>query len=208
MSNVIVDEGFEGPRYDARLRWHHPPPRWTIGESRLSVFPEADTDFWQRTHYAFCADDGHFLWLPVEGNFTLSTKVRFFPVHQYDQAGLMVRYSPECWLKTSVEYEPEGACRLGTVVTQRGYSDWSTQNFPADRHELALRVRKEGNDLTVEHLQPGTLGGSVQAAAWTQMRLAHLSPPTGLPLHAGLYACSPKGAGFRAEFEFLLIEAL
>ena len=208
MSEIIVDEGFEGDRYDERLRWHCRPARWTIGESLLVVFPDPETDFWQRTHYGFCVDNGHFLGLPIEGDFVLSTKVRFFPIHQYDQAGLMVRYSPECWLKTAVEYEPEGDCRLGAVVTQGGYSDWSTQDFPADRNQLALRVRKQGDDLWVEHLEPGTLGGSVQAAIWTQMRLAHISRPRGVIPQVGLYACSPKGAGFRAEFEYLLIEGM
>ena len=208
MGKMILDEDFGSDRHDERLQWHCPPCRYSIGESRLVVFPDAETDFWQRTHYGFSADNGHFLGLPVEGDFTVSTKIRCFPLHQYDQAGLMVRYSPECWLKTSVEFEPEGPCRLGAVVTQGGYSDWSTQDFPADQNVLALRVRKEGDDFTVEYLEPGTLGSAVKAATWTQMRLAHLHRPKRAPLQAGLYACSPKGVGLRAEFEFLLIEAL
>lgn len=208
MGKIILDEDFCGERYDKRLRWHGPPSRWSMGQSQLVVVPEAGTDFWQRTHYGFCADNGHFLGLPLDGDFILSTRVRFFPVHQYDQAGLMVRYLPGCWLKTSVEYEPDGPCRLGAVVTQGGYSDWSTQDFPAHRNELALRVRKQGDDFTVEYLEPGLLGAAVTVPAWTQMRLAHLEPVEDRMLEVGLYACSPKGSGFRAEFGFLRIEAL
>lgn len=207
MGEVILDEGFDGARPDRRLRWHHRPSRWSIGESQLVVYPDAGTDFWQRTHYGFRADTGHMLGLRVTGDFVVSTKVRFFPLHQYDQAGLMLRYSSQCWLKTSVEYESDGPCRLGVVVTRGGYSDWSTQDFPVDRGELGLRVRKKGDDFTVEYLQPGVLDTTLKASAWTQIRVAHMGPPSGSALRAGVYACSPKGAGFRADFGFLLVEA-
>ena len=206
MGRLILDEDFGGARYDERLRWHCPPSRWTINESRLVVFPDAETDFWQRTHYGFCADNGHFLGLALTGDFILSTKVRFFPAHQYDQAGLMVRYSPECWLKTSVEYEPGGPGRLGAVVTQGGYSDWSTQDYPADRDNLELRVRREGDDFIVEYLEPGSLAGAAKSSTWTQIRLAHLARAESALLEVGLYACSPQRAGFRTEFEFLRLE--
>jgi uncharacterized protein len=206
MGRMIIDENFRGERHDARLLWHHPPSRWSMGASGLVVFPDAATDFWQRTHYGFRADNGHFLGLPVPGDFLLTTRVRFHPVHQYDQAGLMVRYSPQCWLKTSVEFELEGPCRLGAVVTQGGYSDWSTQDFPRERNEVDLRVRKAGNDFTVEYSDPRLPCNVGEAAAWTQIRLAHLECAEGAPLLAGLYACSPKGAGFRAEFEFLRVD--
>jgi uncharacterized protein len=206
MGRMIVNEDFRGERYDERLLWHAPPPRWSMSPSGLAIFPEAATDFWQRTHYGFCADNGHFLGLPIQGDFLLTTRVRFHPVHQYDQAGLMVRYSPECWLKTSVEYEPEGSCRLGAVVTQGGYSDWSTQNFPRDRTEVELRVCKVENDFKVEYSDPRLPGTAGEMAAWTQIRIAHMKGAEGVPLVAGLYACSPKGAGFRAEFEFLHVD--
>ena len=201
-----MDEDFRGQCHDDRLLWHHPPSRWSIGESGLVVFPDAPTDFWQRTHYGFCADNGHFLGLPVKGDFRITTRVRFHPVHPYDQAGLMVRFSSQCWLKTSVEYEPEGPCRLGAVVTQGGYSDWSTQDYPRARNEVELRVRKKGDDFTVEYSEPRSPGTAGDVAAWTQIRLAHLEGTKGMPLLAGLYACSPKGAGFRAEFGYVRVD--
>jgi regulation of enolase protein 1 (concanavalin A-like superfamily) len=80
-------------------------------------------DFWQRTHYGFEADNGQILFAPVAGDFVLATQVRFHPVHQYDQAGLMVRVSPSGWLKTSAEYEPIGPSRLAAVVTNDTSSD-------------------------------------------------------------------------------------
>src|SRR5262245_29726518 len=99
-------EQFDEPMLHPRWVWHCEPPSWSIdpAEGCLRLETAAKTDFWQRTHYGFQADDGHFLFTPLPGDWILSAEVRFAPVHQYDQAGLMVRLSADCWLKTSVEY--------------------------------------------------------------------------------------------------------
>jgi regulation of enolase protein 1 (concanavalin A-like superfamily) len=102
---------------------------------------DAATDFWQRTHYGFQVDNGHFLYREMTGDFVPTARILFRPVHQYDQAGIMVRVSADCWLKCSVEFEPSGPNRLGAVVTNHGYSDWSTQNFPRHDCEVWLRIR-------------------------------------------------------------------
>lgn len=176
------------------MRWHCEPARWSLGERGLRIEPDAGTDFWQRTHYGIEADNGHALLAAVGGDFVLSTHVRFQAVHQYDQAGLMVRLSPACWLKTSVEHEPGRAGRLGVVVTNAGYSDWSTQPF--NGLEVVLRVRREGQDYVVD--------ASPDGGAWEQIRMARLHDDRpALEVAAGLYACSPKGAGLAAEFAYL-----
>ena len=181
-----------------RLRWLNPPPFWTVN-SALIVRPSEKTDFWQETHYGFRADNGHFLYTEVAGDFTISTKLRFHPAHPFDQAGLMVRAGPHYWIKTSVEHEPEGPGKLGAVVTNHGFSDWSVQDFPRSIREVSLRIRREGSDFTVEFARrPRT--------PWKMLRIAHLEVAPGAPLACGLYACSPKEAGFRAEFNFLRIE--
>ena len=42
---------------------------------------------------------------------------------------------------------------------------------------------------------------------WSQMRMAHLTEAAVAPsVQCGLYACSPKGEGFAAEFEYLKVE--
>ena len=66
------------------------------------------------------------------------------PVHQYDQAGLMVRLNTQCRLKTSVQFEEEGPNSPGVVVTNAGYSDWSVQEFPDARTGFRLRIRRLG----------------------------------------------------------------
>jgi regulation of enolase protein 1 (concanavalin A-like superfamily) len=165
----------------------------------LRIEPNGGTDFWQRTHYGLEADNGHSLFAEVPGDFVLATQVRFHPVHPYDQAGLMVRVSPSCWLKAAVEYESTGPSRLGAVVTNYAYSDWSIQGFESGPGEVWLRVRREGDDYLLDSSQDGRL--------WVQIRLTHLHQGRGQAVVCGLYAYSPKGAGFVVEFNHLTIDS-
>lgn len=199
MNEPLLD--FQAATLDTRLEWFNPPKRWRL-DSRgpgLVVEPDGQTDFWQRTQYGFSADNGHFLGLEVSSDFVLSTEVRFHPVHQYDQAGLMIRGDSNCWIKASVEHEPEGRPQLGAVVTNHGYSDWSLQDFPFPEDALRLRITKHGADVLVEFSPAG-------GDQWRLMRMARLHWPDTAAVRAGLYACSPKAAGFRAEFGFLRVE--
>lgn len=203
MPGCRLSERFDRPHLDPRLVWMNEPPRWQVlpAEGLLRVEPAAQTDFWCKTHYGFEVNNGHLLAMDVVGDFVLATQVRFQPRHQYDQAGLMLFLSASCWVKTSVEYEPDSPARLGAVVTNAGYSDWSTQDYPPGRNELALRIRREGHDVIVEH-------AATDSGAWSQLRVARLHESAdGRPLRAGLYACSPKAAGFVAEFLHLSIDS-
>jgi regulation of enolase protein 1 (concanavalin A-like superfamily) len=199
---TIIHETFGGAALHPALRWLNPPPAWRLDPvtSRLVVHTAAETDFWQRTHYGFRADNGHFLYAEVPGDAVITAKIHSFPAHQYDQAGLMMRVSSECWLKTSVEYEPQGASHLGAVVTNHGYSDWSLQDFLHDgAPTYCLRIRREREDCLVE------CAGD-QAGPWRLLRVARLLVEPGTPAWAGFYACSPTGSGYRAEAEYLTIE--
>jgi uncharacterized protein len=203
MSAVLFEEHFTQPALDSRLHWFHPPPSWRVDAERrlLSVEPAAGTDFWQRTHYGFQADNGHFLGLEMTGSFVLSTRIVSHPIHQYDQAGLMFWVGADCWIKTSVEHELEGAPQLGVVVTSQGYSDWSMQDSPSGPSEIRLRLWRRGDDVTAEF-------GRADDVQWKPMRVTHWPIPEDRPLWCGLYACSPKGAGFRAEFKGLVVESV
>jgi regulation of enolase protein 1 (concanavalin A-like superfamily) len=199
---TFLDEDFDASKFDSRLRWFNEPGRWRVdtASSVLVVEPQAGTDFWRKTHYGFEADTGHFLSATVSGDFVMTNKVKFLPVHQYDQAGLMARANESCWIKTSVEYEEDEPPKLGVVVTNAGYSDWSVQNFDRARNELWLRISRKSSDFLVEHSRNGQ--------TWELLRIAHLHIQEPASMDCGLYACSPKGAGFRAEFDLLRIERL
>lgn len=182
------------------FEWHCPPPTWGFDHEGLFVQPAAATDFWQRTHYGFTADNGHFLFTRLAGDFVVSATVRSQPHHQYDQAGLMVRQDAGCWIKTSAEYEPDSANRLGVVVTHHGFSDWSTQNVAKDVNEISFRVARTGSEFIVS----ARLAGS----DWTQLRMVRLACDPLAPLAVGPYACSPKGAGFRCVCTELSVERM
>ncbi|MFW5811835.1 MAG: DUF1349 domain-containing protein, partial [Alkalispirochaetaceae bacterium] len=66
---------------------------------------------------------GHFRYREVSGDFDLHCS--FTPTYRekYDHAGLMLRLSPEVWIKAGVEFF-EGSYHAGVVVT-RDWSDWS-----------------------------------------------------------------------------------
>ena len=178
----------------ARMTWLNEPASHVRSDDKLVVRTRGKTDFWRKTFYGYVTDNGHFLHLSAPAEFSFQARVGGRYAAQYDQAGLMVRISATCWLKTSVEHEPGRAGRLGVVVTNAGYSDWSTQPFTGD--EVALRVRREGADYVVD--------ASADGREWEQIRIARLHEDrTALEVAAGLYACSPKGAGFVAEFLYL-----
>lgn len=184
----------------AGLKWRVEPPVWNLDSASetLIVQPAAATDFWQWTHYGFRADNGHFLHASVARPFRMAVRVTMDAKHQYDQAGLMIRLSQYCWLKTSVEFEPGGPSRLGVVVTNAGFSDWSTQDLAAGVTDYWLRVDRESANYLVS--------ASLDGAAWTQLRIARLVEDEGDSyVGCGVYACCPKQAGMRATFsEFSL----
>jgi regulation of enolase protein 1 (concanavalin A-like superfamily) len=197
MMEGLFREDFDRQEISPSLYWFNEPEEWRVGHGSLVIKPKK-TDFWQKTHYGFEYDNGHCLFYGLSGDFVLSSRVRFFPRHRYDQAGLMLRVSKDFWLKTSVEYEDEALSRLGVVVTNFGYSDWSTQDFEPENNEIELRVHKSGMDCLVE-FKSGN-------GSWSQMRMAHLHRVDDV-VQAGIYACSPVDVGYTAEFDFLEIAA-
>ena len=185
---------------DGRLKWYCEPVEWSVDEQagQLHIVTDGDTDYWQRTHYGFRRDNGHFLYAETQGDLELETRVRYQPLSDFDQAGLMVRFSAEEWIKTSVEMERDGSYHLGVVVTRGGYSDWSTQLFPSGPVDISLRVCRVAHDYAVYW--------HTAASGWVQLRMAHLDPPTGAaPLLCGLYAASPASGGCSVRFAYLRI---
>jgi hypothetical protein len=177
------------------LSWLNPPARYRLGEG-LEIWTDAETDFWQRTHYGFRRDDGHCLLTAVEGDFSLTTHVEYRPRAQYDQCGLIVRADRENWIKASTEYDNSAFSRLGSVVTNLGYSDWATQDIPSTHREMWYRISKEGPDFLIEN--------SFDGQEWRQMRITHLHAPSA-SLQVGVYACSPIGQDFWCRFTRLEI---
>lgn len=200
--NIILDEQFNQGQMNGQLKWLNEPANWTVDttKAKLVIKTDQETDYWQKTHYGFQRDDGHFLYLETDKNFRMTTKMTAIPQTQYDQAGLMVRYSEDYWVKASLEYIADGPSKLGAVVTNNGYSDWSTQLVDTDKIELYYRLSKIGQVIYVDFSWDGN--------DWHQIRLAHLAVSDKEPIMAGLYACSPQGKDQEVHVDFLKIEEL
>jgi len=115
MRDLLVN-GLQG------FTWSNEPAVWELG-SALEIQTLPGTDYWQRTHYGFQRDSRHFFHTALSGDFIVRVHVITFPAAQYDQCGLMVRVDAENWIKVSTEAETEAFSRLGSVVTNLGYSE-------------------------------------------------------------------------------------
>ncbi len=190
METITLPQGRE------RFQWANEPPRWQL-DAALELITAPDTDYWQRTHYGFRRDNGHFFFTLARGDFTLVAQLYSEPNAQYDQCGLMARAGAEQWVKCSAEYETAEHSRLGSVVTNHGYSDWASQDVAGPVTQLWYRLRREGDDILVDWSPDG--------ADWRQMRVAHLHDCPA-ELQVGVYACSPMGAGFPCRATDLRLE--
>jgi regulation of enolase protein 1 (concanavalin A-like superfamily) len=188
-------ENFRTPSLPPSFYWFNEPSTYRLGDG-LEIFTDEKTDFWQRTHYGFRRDDGHCLLTTLAGDFSIMARVEFRPQERYDQCGLIVRVDGENWIKTSTEYEDEQVSRLGSVVTNLGYSDWATQDVPSAHREVGYRISRRGSDFRIE--------SSLDGRNWLQMRIAHLHQAPA-QLAAGIYACSPIGKAFWCRFSMLEI---
>lgn len=166
--------------------WFNEPEQYDWNEG-LTIRTVPQTDFWQNTHYGFQRDNGHCLLTKVTADFSFSAQLQFEPQEVYDQCGIFVRIDAYNWLKASVEYENTAYSRLGSVVTNLGYSDWATTDISSNIEQMSYRVSKRGSDFLIESSPDGIV--------WSQMRIAHLHQPFA-QIEVGIYACSPKDSSF------------
>ncbi len=191
--------------------WINEPRESRVTGDEVEIGTDPGTDFWQRSYYGFRNDNAHALVLERQDNFTLEARVSFEYRDRFDQCGLVIYEDSENWFKASIEHETEGPARLGSVVTNAGYSDWATTDIGGVA-SIRYRLSRRGPDFLLER----AFGGE----EYHQMRVFHLrvlgettqemgraNPPLPpmRPVHVGLYACSPIGAGFRVRFEELVL---
>lgn len=179
--------------------WLNPPQKWELAHERLSIRTEPKTDFWQRTYYGFQNDNAPAFLRSITGDFTFTVKTTFDSNIQFDQCGVIIYQNSDNWFKASIEYENKQIARLGSVVTNLGYSDWATTDISAEVRTMWYRLSRRGSDFLIENSEEGK--------EFSQMRIFHLHQP--LPeVHFGVYACSPLESTFEAGFtDFCLTES-
>ncbi len=187
--------------------WINKPHSYSIDDNIVKIVTSSKTDFWQRSFYGFQNDNAPALLFETNINFTFSCKVEFDYKELFDQAGVIIYFDSENWFKASIEYENTTVARLGSVVTNLGYSDWATKDIEPV-NSMWYRISRRGPDFLFESSFDGT--------KYTQARVFHqhilgktdiekakerfLNSSKEKSLNFGLYACSPSDSSFAAQF--------
>jgi len=189
-----------------KAEWIFKPSKFKVTKEFVTITTEAGTDLWQRSYYGFRNDNAPSLLLKTTENFTFTTKVKFEYKELFDQCGIIIYIDSNNWFKASIEFENSKFSRIGSVVTNMGYSDWATADINLPKH-IWYRLNRRGSDFLVEY--------SFNGIDFQQMRIFHLhilgettndmgksNPP--LPakcsVRFGIYACSPSESSFSATF--------
>ena len=176
-----------------KLVWTRAPRSYDIQPERIAITTDPHTDLWQRTYYGFRNDNAPVLLMQTEEEFfSFVVKTDFSSSHQrFDQCGVVVYLDSDNWLKGSIEYENEEYQRLGSVVTNHGYSDWATTDIAACVKSMWYRLSRRRSDYCLEC--------SADGVTFRQMRICHLHEGSGT-IRFGIYACSPEESSFEAIF--------
>lgn len=139
------------------LQWTREPFHFHVEDGKIEITTKPNTDLWQRTYYHFRNDNAPVLQMETDEKFfSFIVKTDFTQSHhRFDQCGIVMYMDSENWLKGSVEFENEQFQHLGSVVTNRGYSDWATTAIPADVKIMWYRFSRREDDYCIECSRDG-----------------------------------------------------
>ena len=174
------------------LFWIREADQSDVTDDRITIYTQPKTDLWQRTYYGFQNDSAPVLQMKTsEKYFSFIVKTEFDSKARFDQCGIVVYLDSENWMKASIEYENEQYQRLGSVVTNHGYSDWATTDIDASVKSMWYRLSRRESDYCIEC--------STDGITFQQMRICHLWEGNE-EISFGIYACSPVEGSFQAKF--------
>ncbi len=178
----------------SNLKWTREPKNYSIAPEQIEITTQPHTDLWQRTYYHFRNDNAPVLQMETEEPyFSFTVKTEFQDSHhRFDQCGVVMYLDSENWLKGSVEYETESFQHLGSVVTNKGYSDWATTVIDASVKSIWYRLSRREDDFCIEC--------SFDGKEFQQMRICHMWEAK-KKISFGIYACSPEDSSFTAVFK-------
>lgn len=174
------------------FKWIRIPQKYKITNDCVVIMTNPNTDLWQRTYYGFRNDNAPVLQMSSkEKYFSFTVKTQFDSKRRFDQCGIVMYLDSENWLKASIEFENEHIQRLGSVVTNHGYSDWATTDIDAKVKTMWYRLSRRESDYCIEC--------SYDGVEFKQMRICHLWEGSE-EVRFGIYACSPGQSSFKAIF--------
>lgn len=177
--------------------WVRKPKNVAISEDKIEIITESGTDLWQRTYYDFSNDNAPaFQAQTDEKYFSFVVKTQFESKDRFDQCGVAMYLDSDNWFKASIEFEDGTIQRLGSVVTNNGYSDWATTDISADIKEMWYRFSRRESDFCIEC--------STDGKNFKQMRIFHMFAGAG-SIKFGIYAASPTTGSFKATFTDMVV---
>lgn len=188
-------------------KWLNQPKSYEINNQSVKITTEPNTDFWQRSYYGFRNDNAPALLIDSKNNFSFTAQASFKYRAKFDQCGFIIYINSDNWFKASIELETEQFSRLGSVVTNHGYSDWATTDI-STINTMWYRLNRRGPDFLIESSPNGTDFKQMRifhlhCLGETSVEMGKLNPPapTQQSLNFGLYACSPMKSSFEAIFQ-------
>ena len=179
------------------LQWTREPENYRISPEKIEITTKPGTDLWQRTYYHFRNDNAPVLQMKTsEPFFSFVVKTEFASHLRFDQCGVVMYLDSDNWFKASIEYEDDKIQRLGSVVTNHGYSDWATTDISSDIKHMWYRFSRRESDYCIENSEDGI--------HYKQMRIFHMWEGSG-KITYGIYACSPTDGSYQATFSSMQI---
>ena len=169
--------------------WTTPPAAVREDGPDLLVTAVEGSDAWRTTSYGFVHDTEHALVAPLPQDAAVEVVFTAAFEEQFDQAGVFLRASHECWVKAGVEFA-DGHPQVGAVVTNP-VSDWSVARVDEWLgRRVRVRVSRSGDALTIR----AGLDGE-------PLHLVRVAPfPAGAEAQAGPLVCAPSRAGLTVAF--------
>jgi len=164
-------------------------PHWDGQTLELSA-PALTDLFTDPSSGALYANAPH-LSFAVEGDFTLSARVKVEFQGTFDAGVLLVYQNSSSWAKLCLEYSPQNQPMVVSVVT-KGVSDDCNSSVLSEP-ETYLRISRMGRAFAFHHSHDGQF--------WHMVRHFALEPD--LPTRAGFLVQAPRGEGCSAQFSEL-----
>jgi regulation of enolase protein 1 (concanavalin A-like superfamily) len=181
--------GCDGKKLGNGLMWLREPPEWVFGPEGLTIVPEARTDFFRMDDQI--ADNACFLYVEMEGDFTLVAQAKAHLVGFGDAAAMMVRAQENQWAKLCLERSPIGDVSVVSVVTNGNSDDANNELLPEPA--CYLRVTRDGNTFGMHY--------SLDGKIWRFVRKFMLDMPETVMI--GVHAQAPFVGGCQVQFKSL-----
>ena len=176
------------------LQWAN-PTRWEpLPGGGIRVVAQARTDFFRNPDGSAPNENGHLLWLPVEGDFVAQAHVRPTFSSTYDAGALMVRGDETHWAKLCFEATDFGTHAIVSVVTD-GLSD-DANGVNLESPDVWLQIVRQDNLLAMHYAPDGE--------TWRMVRYFPLDLPAKAAV--GMVAQSPTGPGTMVDFLHFRVE--